>query len=328
MSIPRIALTMGDPAGVGPEIVLAAIVKREILSRMHLVVVGDVSVLERCSQEVFSRELACRDEGQLCFEHVAEPGGDFPLGQPSAASGKAAAAYVHRACQLALAGEVDAICTAPIHKVALRAAGCPHVDHTSMLGAHFGVAEPMTLFITAGLRIFFLSRHLSLRDAVDAISVARTTAFLRQAFGALRDLGLERPHLALAALNPHAGDDGRFGSEEQEHLRPAVEVLRGEGELISGPIPADAVFHQAAQGAFDAVVALYHDQGHIAAKTLDFHGTIAATLGLPIPRLSVDHGTAMDIAWQGKANPQSLLLALDAAVELAQGRLPRRPHPL
>lgn len=320
--LPRIALTIGDPAGIGPEIALAAARVAAQQGTYRLVVVGSKALLERCSHEVFAAALPPEHAELLRYEDVAVPTSELVCGRPSAEGGAAAAAYVARACQLASAGEVDAICTAPIDKVALRAARCPHVDHTSMLGAHFEVADPMTLFVTGGLRIFFLSRHLSLREAIDVVRRERVQAFLRNAVGALRALGLSRPRIALAALNPHGGDGGRFGSEEREHLAPAVQALRRLGEQVSGPIPADAVFHLAAQGAFDAVVALYHDQGHIAAKTLDFHGTLAVTLGLPVVRTSVDHGTAMDIAWRGEADPRSLFLALEAAADLAAGLLP------
>jgi 4-hydroxythreonine-4-phosphate dehydrogenase len=215
---------------------------------------------------------------------------------------------------------VDAITTAPIHKEALRAAGVPHVGHTEMLADYLGAPEPLTLFLTGKLRIFFLSRHLSLRQAIDFITRERVRHTIQTVHRAMTEFGFPTPRIAVAALNPHASDGGLFGNEEAEHLSPAVADARAAGIDAVGPVGADSVFHQALEGQYDCVLSLYHDQGHIAAKTRDFYGTVTATLGLPVLRTSVDHGTAFDIAWQGKANPASMEAAILAAVDLLAQR--------
>ena len=326
---PILAVTMGDPAGIGPEIVLGAWRDPAVHAACVPVVVGDVGVLERCAALLGQRRPACEvvscaAEARALGDIERVPVLQVPVagiervrpGVIGAAAGRAADAYVRRACELALAGEVAGIVTAPIHKGALRLAGVEHIGHTEMLAARLDSPDPLTLFVTGPMRIFFLTRHLSLRQAVDAVTEERVHAFILRVDAALRDLGLRRPSLGLAALNPHAGDGGQFGDEERLHLEPAVARARAAGVDVAGPIGADSVFHMALEGRFDAALSLYHDQGHIAAKTRDFFGTITATLGLPVMRTSVDHGTAHDIAWQGKAESVSLRRAILAAVEL------------
>ncbi|MDH7570330.1 MAG: 4-hydroxythreonine-4-phosphate dehydrogenase PdxA [Armatimonadota bacterium] len=331
MSTPRIAVTMGDPAGIGPEIVLKALQSPEVNGRCRPVVIGNTTILRRVADAiglpgveivpVESPEQALPAAGRV---HVISPPvagleGIQP-GVVQAVCGKAADAFVRRACELGLAGQVDAICTAPIQKEALRAAGVPHVGHTEMLAEYLGAPDPLTLFLTGRLRIFFLSRHLSLRQAVDYVTRDRVLEMLRRVHQAMTDFGFAAPTIAVAALNPHASDGGLFGDEEAVHLIPAVEAARAEGIHAVGPIGADSVFHQALEGQYDCVLSLYHDQGHIASKTRDFYGTVTATLRLPVLRTSVDHGTAFDIAWQGKASAVSMEAAILAAVEMLAAR--------
>ena len=192
-----------------------------------------------------------------------------------------------------------------------------------MLADRFGVDsdDVYTMFVVGKLRIFFYSRHLSLRDAIDALNVDRVHGAIVHVNQLLKDLGVEEPHVALAALNPHAGEGGMMGDEEIEILRPAVEAARSDGVHVSGPVPADAVFHQGHEGRFDGVISLYHDQGHVASKTLDFFGTVSATLGLPVIRTSVDHGTAFDLAGKWKADARGQIAALKVGAELAPGAL-------
>ena len=344
---PTIGITLGDPAGIGPEIVLGALADGEVNERCVPVVIGHSGVLRRCSEAsgvsageivtIESPKAALGVRGKVEVIHVDTPGMDcLQPGVTSAEAGDAANAFVMRACDLGLAGEIDAITTAPINKEALRLAGVEHIGHTEMLASylqqkrgqtHFPAANcvcplfplfPLTLFITENMRIFFLSRHFSLREAIDYITAERVYDFIRRVHSTMTDFGFASPKIGLAALNPHASDGGQFGTEERDHLIPACKRAREEGIDVSGPIGADSVFNMALEGKFDCVISLYHDQGHIAAKTRDFHGTVTATLGLPVLRTSVDHGTAFDIAWKGIANPISMKMAILAAVDMLE----------
>ncbi len=308
---------MGDPAGIGPEIVLGALADGEVQERCKPVVIGHSEIL-KCVSEVSGVPMTSADAVDVESAGVEE----VQPGVVSAAAGTAADAYVRRACELGLSGEIDAITTAPINKEALRLAGVEHIGHTEMLADYLSggasTSNPLTLFVTENMRIFFLSRHLSLRDAIDYITADRVYEFIGRVHSAMTDLGFESPRIGLAALNPHASDGGQFGTEERDHLVPAAQRARAEGIDVAGPIGADSVFNMALEGRFDCVISLYHDQGHIAAKTRDFHGTVTATLGLPVLRTSVDHGTAFDIAWKGIANPISMKMAILAAVEMLE----------
>lgn len=324
---PAVGITMGDPAGIGPEIVLGALKSKEVFESCVPVVIGHAGIMRRCSEAtgisvgeintVHSPKDAKGIYGTVDIVHVETPGmQDIQPGTLSADAGRAANAYIKRACELALAGEIEAITTAPINKESLRLAGVDHIGHTEMLSSYLNAPDPLTLFITENMRIFFLSRHLSLRQAVDYITADRVHEFIKLVDTAMNNLGFSRPSIGLAALNPHASDGGQFGDEEEKHLLPAARRAREEGIDVSDPIGADSVFNMALESKFDCVISLYHDQGHIAAKTRDFHGTVTATLNLPVLRTSVDHGTALDIAWQGIANPISMKAAILAAAEM------------
>ena len=324
----RIAVTMGDPAGVGPEVVALALVGAALNRGRggtpargaaaspefpELVVVGSKALLERAAAlyRVTLPFVKIVDPSPFSLEQV-------PPGRVSAQAGAAAHAYVEEAARLALSGEVDAVATAPLNKEALVAAKVPYLDHTTALAGLTGATEGITMFETGRLRVVFLTRHMSLRQALDGIKRERLVQFLVLVRDAARlQLGMENPKMAVAALNPHAGEGGLFGDEETRELAPAVAEARGLGMDVVGPVPADAVFHRGAKGDYDLVVSLYHDQGHIAAKTLDFEGTISITLGLPFIRTSVDHGTAFDIAGRGLASGRSMALAIDAAARYA-----------
>jgi len=308
----RIAVTLGDPAGIGPEVCLKAMAHPRMASASDLALVGGRAVLERCAGAL-SLPMVAKDR---LVDVPVDGATEVAPGKVSEVAGRASVAYIEAACDLAKAGEAHAIVTAPVNKEALRAAGCPHIGHTELLAALFGVADPLTMFVTGRLRVFFLTRHLSLRQAIDAVKRAKVLASLEAVDAAMRDLGFARPSIAVAALNPHAGDGGQFGDEEVSELGPAADDARRLGIDVHGPIPADSVFHQALEGEWDCVLSLYHDQGHIATKTRDFHGTVTATLGLPVLRTSVDHGTAFDIAWRGVASEESLVSAVLLAREL------------
>jgi 4-phospho-D-threonate 3-dehydrogenase / 4-phospho-D-erythronate 3-dehydrogenase len=239
-----------------------------------------------------------------------------------ARAGRAAVVAIEVATRAAMDGQVDGVVTGPVHKEAIWAAGSEHLGHTEMLGQLTGVTRQNTMFVVRNtaveghhLRIFFTTRHVSLRKALDQITRATVRTSIDEAITALRVFGVEKPRLAVAAVNPHGAENGAFGDEEIEHVGPACEAARADGLSVAGPVPADSVFHQGLVGRFDAVLSHFHDQGHIAAKTYDFNGTISVTVGLPILRTSVDHGTAFDIAGTGKADHATMLSAYLAAVD-------------
>lgn len=329
---PVIGITIGDPAGIGPEIVLGALKSPEVYAKCVPVVFGHAGILRRCSEStgisagpvvaIASPRDARGAFGTVEVVHVETPGmQDIQPGTLSADAGRAADAFIRRACEMGLAREIDAITTAPINKESLRLADVAHIGHTEMLATYLGASNPLTLFVTENMRIFFLSRHLSLRQAIDYINAERVHEFIRRVHATMMDFGFNDPRIGLAALNPHASDGGQFGDEEAKHLIPAVRQARADGINVTGPIGADSVFNMALEGRFDCVISLYHDQGHIAAKTRDFHGTVTATLGLPVLRTSVDHGTAFDIAWKGLANSVSMKAAIIAAADMLAGKM-------
>jgi 4-phospho-D-threonate 3-dehydrogenase / 4-phospho-D-erythronate 3-dehydrogenase len=330
MDRPTLALTLGDPAGIGPEIMAKALAEGSAYDLMKPVVVGSRGVLEQVIEGV-GLDLRVRTIGSPADARGERGAVDLieagtleraRFGEIDAEHGRAALDAIEKACSL----EVDGLVTGPINKEAARAGGLKFPGHTELLADLLG-ADPdgvFTMFVVGKLRIFFLTRHLSLRDAIDALTVERVHDGIGRVDGLLRELGVDDPHVALAALNPHAGEGGLMGDEEIRVLRPAVEQAREDGLKVSGPVPADAVFHQGHEGRFDGVIALYHDQGHIASKTLDFFGTVSATLGLPIIRTSVDHGTAFDLAGTWKADARGQVNALRVGAELvATARLSR-----
>ena len=318
---PAVAITIGDPAGVGPEIVVKAVAKEEINRACHPWIVGDLPVLERaakCTGVPLQFRVCCPDaEGQepgaVRVLDTQSGGEKAAFGRVSAEGGQAAYVAIQRAVELCLRGDAVALATAPINKEALRKAGVPYLDHTEALMGLTGARSALTLFATGTLRVFFLTRHLPFREIAAHITQANVVAYTQDCERQMRQLGFPNPRLAIAALNPHGGEHGLFGDEEMREIVPAVEALRGQGFDVHGPIPADSVFHLAHQGAYDAVISLYHDQGHIATKTLDFYRTVSLTLGLPFLRTSVDHGTAFDIAGTGQANEVSMVEAILAA---------------
>jgi 4-hydroxythreonine-4-phosphate dehydrogenase len=324
---PTVALTMGDPAGIGPEIVVRALADPGVAAAARCLVFGDARVLERAASLLGAApgwrvtrppKARGRDGGGVAVVDLAnaEPAA-YEGGRVSALCGRASWEYVQAASRAALAGEVDAVATAPINKEAVAAAGVPHIGHTEMLAALTGVDQPLTMFESQGLRVFFLSRHVSLRAACDLVTRPRIVDCLQRCSAALSRLGV-RGAIAVAGLNPHCGEHGLFGAEEGREIEPAVAAARAMGLAVEGPVSADSVFHLARTGRYAAVLSLYHDQGHIACKTLDFERTVSLTLGLPFLRTSVDHGTAFDIAWKGKAGAVSMVEAILAAARYAK----------
>jgi len=325
---PKIGVTMGDPAGIGPEISLKALSKPSICNICKPILIGDLKILERTADklglDVLLKEVVSPSEasGGTKVIHVIDLKNInldlLELGKASTEGGRASIEYIEKAVDLALHGEIDAVTTCPINKQAIRMAGSPHIGHTEMLGALCGVKVPLLMFWVRGVRIFFLTRHVPLFEAVRKVKKDRIVETVTRIALELQRIGLSNPIIAVAALNPHASDRGLIGDEEEKEIAPAIEELRSRGFRVIGPVPADAVFHNALQGQYDAVLSLYHDQGHIAAKTVDFYGTVSVTLGLPFIRTSVDHGTAYDIVGKGIANSKSLEEAIKLAAQLSR----------
>lgn len=323
----RIAIPIGDPAGVGPEIVAKSLASKEVFDTAECVVVGDKAVMEN----------AIRITGTGLDIHVIEEPEDgdyregvlnlidlknvdmerFAFGKVNGMCGKAAYGYIAKSIELANERKVEAVATTPINKESLHAGDIPYIGHTEIFGALTGTEDPLTMFETNGLRVFFLTRHVSLREMLDMITKDRIKDYVKRCTKALEKLGVTDGTMAIAGLNPHSGEHGLFGWEEVEEIIPAVEELKAEGYNVAGPIGADSVFHQAALGRYSSVLSLYHDQGHIATKTLDFEKTIAITNGMPILRTSVDHGTAFDIAGKGIVSEVSMVEAILLAAKYA-----------
>ena len=304
--VKTIAITMGDPLGVGPEIAVQTLASKDLRLQCRMILVGDRHILnqaaELCGIPDFEQRFGADVEHVPCALTVTPDN----AGTVQAEAGQAAYACIERAHELCTQGICDAVATAPINKESLKTANVPYIGHTEIFAGLTGAHDPLTMFETTGLRIFFLTRHLSLRQACDQVTEARVLDYIRRCTAALRNIGIANGTLAVAGLNPHSGEHGLFGTEEMDAIAPAVVKAKTEGYLVEGPVSADSVFHQAHIGKFAAVLSLYHDQGHIAAKTLDFHRTISVTHGLPYLRTSVDHGTAFDIAWKGVADPISM----------------------
>jgi 4-hydroxythreonine-4-phosphate dehydrogenase len=322
---PVLAVTMGDPAGVGPEVIAKALDRPEVWEVCRPLVVGDARWMEEATRFVNSRRPvralgtpAEAGSGQaLDVLDLANVDADrLERGQVSPEAGQAAYEYIQRAVRLALRGEAAGVVTAPINKEALHAAGVPYAGHTEMLAALCGAKDVAMLLVSGKLRVSHVSTHVSLRQAVERVNAERIMRVAGLTHQALRRMGLGTPRIALAGLNPHAGEGGLFGDEEAEIIRPAVEVARAEGMDVTGPYPPDSIFLRASQGEFDAVIAMYHDQGHIPIKLLGFYEGVNVTLGLPIVRTSVDHGTAFDIVGTGRADERSLVAALRLAAQM------------
>ncbi|MER2262949.1 MAG: 4-hydroxythreonine-4-phosphate dehydrogenase PdxA [Psychrobacillus sp.] len=322
-----IAIPMGDAAGIGPEITVKSLAKEEIYSMCKPLVVGDAKIIRKAIEVtgvklgvniVSSPTEGTYEYGVIDIIDMNNIDVEqFKPGEVSAQNGQAAFEFIKKSVELAMAGEVKALATTPINKESLKAANVPYIGHTEMLEDLGGAPDPLTMFQVNGMRIFFLTRHLSVADAIKQMTKERVRDYLTRCDQALQRLGVENRKLAVAGLNPHAGEGGLFGMEEVEEIKPGVELAKTDGIDAYGPVPADSVFFQALNGKYDAVLSLYHDQGHIAAKMTDFHRTISITNGLPFLRTSVDHGTAFDIAWKNIASEVSMYECIKLAAEYA-----------
>lgn len=329
---PVLAITMGDPAGIGPEIVLKALRHPDVSARSRPLVVGDRTTLERAATWVDAPELAFDvvsdvdagryEEGTVTLLDLktAPPGG-YAVGEVSPEAGRAAVECVLQACDLAMAGRVDAVVTAPLNKAAMHAAGFPFAGHTELLTERTGAERVSMLLIGPALRVVHVSTHVALSEAIRRVTRQRVEDVIDIAHESCRTLGIAHPRIAVAGLNPHASEGGLFGDEEAREVLPAIAAARARGLDVSDPQPPDTVFLRATKGEWDIVVAMYHDQGHIPMKLLAFDSGVNVSIGLPILRTSVDHGTAFDIAGTGRASESSMLAAIDVAIQMAGSRV-------
>ena len=334
---PVLGITMGDPAGVGPEITAKAAAEPGVRRRARLLVIGSADAMSEAiglaraplSVHVVGRPAECRfADGTLEVLDLANVDmRTLARGAVSAEAGRAAYAYIETAVRLAEADEIAAIVTAPVNKEGLAAAGVPHAGHTEILASLSGTRDFAMLLMGKELRVIHVTTHVALRRVPELCTRDRVLRTIRLARQAMERVGRPNARIAVAGLNPHAGEDGLFGDEEQTAIIPAIETARAEGSHVVGPLPADTLFSRARGGEFDIVVAMYHDQGHIPVKTLGFEyddasgrwtglSGVNVTVGLPFLRVSVDHGTAFDRAWKGIANHESMVEAIDVAVAM------------
>lgn len=336
--LPVIGISAGDPAGIGAEVTVKALNDPEIAAICKPIIIGDAEVIAKAIAEagLDLRLNAIKNPS----EAIHEPGivnvldmarlkpGEHQYKKATASQGQAAYDYIAKNIGLALAGEVDATVTAPINKEAINKAGCHHAGHTEIYAALTGTKDYCMMLAEGDFRVAHVSTHVSLRDACDAVKKERVLKVIELAVSALRKMGIASPRIGVAGLNPHAGENGLFGREELEEIIPAIEEARKKGINASGPVPPDTVFTKMAGGLYDLVVVMYHDQGHIPVKMKGFKfdektgrmGAVAGvniTLGLPIVRVSVDHGTAFEIAGEGRANPESMIDSIRLAASLA-----------
>ena len=318
---PLICAPMGDPAGVGPEILAASLADAAVTDMANVLVVGNTEIMRRAAaimkadldfNEVDADLNGWREGAANIINMDNVDMASFAYGKVQAQCGQAAFEYIKASIELTLAGKAAAVATTPINKESLKAAHVPYIGHTEIFGDLTGTKDPLTMF-----QVHNLTRHLSLIDACRAVKKDRVLDYIGRCTSALKLLGLKNPSMVVAGLNPHCGEHGLFGNEEDAEVVPAIEEARRQGFNVHGPNPADSVFHFALKGAWDAVLSLYHDQGHIATKMVDFERTISLTLGMPILRTSVDHGTAFDIAGTGKASAVSMVEAIRLAAEYA-----------
>lgn len=322
-----IAITMGDPAGIGPEIIISALAEGE-LSGIPAVVVGCAATLRRILALQITKPAELRIIDQVSQAQFA-PGIinviDEPLADPQALepgkvqkqAGDLAYRCVRKATELAMAGDVSAIATAPLNKEALHAAGHLYPGHTELLAKLTNSKDYAMVLYTDSLKVIHVSTHIALRKFLDTLNQPRVETVIRLADQFLKRVGFTHPRIAVAGVNPHAGENGLFGDEEIRIVGPAVAAMKEQGVDVYGPCPPDTVYMQCNEGMYDMVVAMYHDQGHIPLKLLGFYDGVNITAGLPFIRTSADHGTAFDIAWTGKAKSESMAVSIKLAMQLA-----------
>ena len=323
---PILAITMGDPAGIGPEIIAKFFAA---CPSQRAIVIGDAAILRRAIAMLglnihihsIARVAEARfSPGEIDLIQIGHVPDDLPFGQISAVAGRASFDYVMAAIRLARSGEIAGIVTAPLAKEAMKAAGLSYPGHTEILTEFSGTQDFAMMLANDELKVILVTIHVSLRQAIDMVTQSRVLNTIRLAAQACHAYGIAHPRIAVAGLNPHAGEAGMFGREDLDEIAPAIAKARAEGLDASGPWPGDTVFMRARRGEFDIVVAQYHDQGLIPVKYLGIEQGVNVTIGLPFVRTSVDHGTAFDIAGTGKADAQSLIYAFDQAQKLVAAR--------
>lgn len=326
---PIIGVTIGDPAGIGPEIILKALKEVHIYEACRPLVIGCINVLERAKAVIQDESLRFRRiqsvleaDFQFGTIDVLETG-DYDIanliwGKEQAIAGQIAIDAIQKSIELGLAGEVDAVTTAPINKVAIKMVGVEQAGHTEIYMDGTKAPYVLTMFDCFQMRVFHLSRHISLMNAIRYATKKHVLDDICRIDKELQKLGLEHPSIAVAGINPHCGEGGLFGDEEIKEISPAIEEAKLQGINAIGPVPPDTLFARGKNGEFEAILAMYHDQGHMPCKTLDLEKTVSVTLGLPFLRCSVDHGTAFDIAGKGIATNISMTAALECTVKYAK----------
>lgn len=326
-SQPLVGITMGDAAGIGPEVVAKALRRADVRAACRPLIIGDARIF---SEPRFAAGLSDVDVIYTLDGTVLAPDrvtvldlqnldpAEVAVGAISPAAGRAAVQYVLKAAELALSGAIDAVATAPLNKEAMRLAGCRFIGHTEILAEATQTERHTTMLATPGLRVTHVTRHIPFHEILAHMTIDNVLTTITITDEGMRALGYAAPRLAVAGLNPHNGEGGLLGREEIDIILPAVTAARAQGIDVKGPIPADSVFFRTLRGDYDAVVTLYHDQGHIAVKTHGFEQSITITLGLPIIRTSADHGTAFDIAGRGVASDESMGAAILEAARIAQ----------
>ncbi|KAF7963326.1 4-hydroxythreonine-4-phosphate dehydrogenase [Cupriavidus sp. UYMU48A] len=328
--LPVIGITMGDATGIGPEVIVKSLAHASVYAQCRPLVIGDARRLEQAAaltgtpltvRAVDTPAQARYQRGTIdCIDLGLIPA-DLPFGKLSAVAGDAAFRYIERAVALAQAEQIDAICTAPLNKEALHAGGHRFPGHTEMLAHLTGTPEVSMMLVAPKLRVIHVTTHIGLLDAIRKIDTGLVQRTIERGHVTLQRAGIAAPRIGVCGINPHAGENGLFGhGEEEEKIIPAVATLRERGWDVEGPLPADTLFYRAGRGDFDLVVAMYHDQGHGPVKVLGLEAGVNITVGLPVIRTSVDHGTAFDIAGKGIADERSLLEALRQGAELATRR--------
>ncbi len=327
MSRPIIAITMGDAAGIGPEVVMKSLMQADLYEKCCPLVIGDAKRLELAANIVGAglevRRIVAPQDARFvvgtvdCIDLELIPA-DLPFGKLSPVCGDASFRFIEKAVQLTLAGSVDAICTAPLSKEALHAGGHIYPGHTEILAHLTGTPEVSMMLSTPKLRVIHVTTHIGILDAVDRIEPSLVERTIERGYQALLSSGITEPRIGVCGINPHAGENGLFGrGEEATKIIPAIQACVARGIKVDGPLPADTLFFRAVRGDFDLVVAMYHDQGHGPVKVLGLEEGVNITVGLPVIRTSVDHGTAFDIAGTGKADERSMLEAMRQAIAMA-----------
>jgi 4-hydroxythreonine-4-phosphate dehydrogenase len=323
-----IGITMGDPAGIGPEVILKSF-EKSIIRKNRIIVIGDYNIMLAVQTMLGISSFRLHGTSNLS-ECSFNPGilnvldlhllttDEFSPGQVQPITGHAAFEYVRKGVEMAMNKDIDAIVTAPLNKVALHSAGHNYPGHTEILASLAGAKDYAMLLVSNKLKVIHASTHVSLLDAITQLSRSRIEKVIEMANDTVLQLNGTKPRIAIAGINPHAGENGLFGDEELKIIIPAINHMKGRGVNVEGPFPPDTVFLQTLMGKFDIVVAMYHDQGHIPLKLLGFDSGVNMTAGLPFIRTSVDHGTAFDIAWQGIASEKSMVEAIKLAIKLAR----------